>query len=44
MGNSTGNANKNSAKTGQNDKTKARRWNLKEQKGKGNTRKNGNTT
>ena len=35
---------KKSTKTGQNDKTKERRWNMKEQKGKGNTRKIKNTT
>ena len=34
MGNSTGNANKKPTKTGQNDKTKERRWNMREQKGK----------
>ena len=35
---------KKSTKTGQNDKTKQRRWNMLEQKGKGNTRKNNSTT
>ena len=37
--NSTGNTNKKSTKTGQNDKTKERCWNMVEQKRKGNTRK-----
>ena len=39
MGNSTGNADKQSMKTGQKDKTKERRWNIERQKGKSNTRK-----
>ena len=39
MGNSTGNADKNSTKTGEIKKTKERRWNMWEQKGKGNMRK-----
>ena len=39
MGNSTGNANKKPTETGQNDKTKKRRCNMREQKRKGNTRK-----
>ena len=43
MGNLTGNADKESTKTGQNDKIK-RRWNMLEQKGKGNTGKNNSTT
>ena len=43
MGNSTGNTDKKSTKTGQNDKTKERRWNMWEQKGKCNTRKNNRT-
>ena len=34
MGNSTGKADKKIYKTGQNDKTKERRWNMLEQKGK----------
>ena len=33
---------KKSTKTGQNDKIKERCWNMLEQKGKGNTRKNNN--
>ena len=41
---STGNADKKSTKTGRNDKTKERRWNMWEQKGKGNTSKNKSTT
>ena len=40
MGNSTRNADKKSTKTGQNDKTKERHWNILEQKGKGKMRKN----
>ena len=44
MGNSTRNVNKKSTKTGLNDKTKERRWNMQRRKGKGNTRKNNNTT
>ena len=39
MGNSTGNADKKSSKTGQKDKTKDRRWNMLGTKRKGNTRK-----
>ena len=39
MVNSIGNADKKSTKTGQNDKTKERRRNMWEQKGKGHTRK-----
>ena len=39
MGNSAGNADKKSTKTGQNDKTKERCWNMWEQKGKDNKRK-----
>ena len=35
---------KKSTKTGQNDKTLERLWNILEQKGKGNTGKNNNTT
>ena len=35
---------KKSTKTSQNDKTKERRWKMYEQKRKGNTRKNKNTT
>ena len=43
--NSTGNADKKkSTKTGQNDKTKKRHWNMQRQKRKGNTRKNNNIT
>ena len=44
MGNSTGNTDKKSTKAGQNDKTKERRWNMYEQKGKGNTKKDNSTT
>ena len=41
MGNLIGNADKKiTVKTGQNDNTKERHWNMKEQKGKGSTRKN----
>ena len=43
MGHSTGNADKKSTKTGQNGKTK-RSWNMWEQNGKVNTRKNNSTT
>ena len=43
MGNSTGNEDKKSMKTGQKDKTKERCWNMSKQKEKGNTKKN-NTT
>ena len=43
MGNSTGNASKKSTKTGPNGKTK-RSWNIWEQNGKNNTRKNNSTT
>ena len=39
MGNSTGNTDKRSTASGKNDKTKKKRWNKLEQKGKGNTRK-----
>ena len=39
MGNSIGNADKKSTKTGQNDKTKERFWNMWERKGIRNTRK-----
>ena len=42
MENSTGNAGKKSTKAGKNDKTKEKRCNMLEQKGKGNTRKNNN--
>ena len=38
MGNSTGNADKKSTKTGQNHKAKERSWNMERQKGNGNTR------
>ena len=34
MGNSTGNADKKAKKTDKNDKTKEKRWNMMEQKGK----------
>ena len=40
MGNSIGNADKKAMKTGKNDKTKGKRWNILGQKGKSNTRKN----
>ena len=43
MGNSTGNPDKKSTKTGQNGKTK-RSWNMLEQNEKDNTRKNKCTT
>ena len=39
MRNSTGNADNKSTKAGQNDRTKERRFNMQEQKWKGNTRK-----
>ena len=40
MGNSTGNADKKkSTKTGRNDKTKERRWNMKRQKEKQHNKK-----
>ena len=44
MGNSTGNANKKSTKTGKNDKPKEKRWNMLGQKEGSNARKNNNTT
>ena len=40
MGNSTGNANKKSTKTGQNDKTKEKHWNMLGKKKKTKYKKN----
>ena len=44
MGNSTGNADKKSTKTGKNDRTAEKYWNILGRKGNGNTRKSNNTT
>ena len=44
MGNSTGNADNKATKTGENDKTKEKRWNISGQKGKHNTSKNNDST
>ena len=44
MGNSTGNADEKCTKTGPNDKTKEKRWNMYRQKRKGNTRKTNTTS
>ena len=44
VGNSTGNTDKKSTKTDRNDITMERHWNMLEQKGKSNIRKNNNTT
>ena len=44
MGKSTGNADTKSTKTGQNDKTKEKPWDMLGEKGKRNTRKNNITT
>ena len=44
MGNSTVNADKKATKTGKNDKTKEKSWNILGWKWKSNTRKNNNTT